>query len=629
MRGYASFSFQAFVIFLAFTSSAGALEAEKAKLPGLSEIEAEAFVILEKGTRSGDMEARGIAVEGIAMIKGKNTLPYVTDALKDPQWLVRRAAINALIYLGNKEYEARINEVLRDPSLPLETEVFKILKSFKPDAVTSYLMGAIEQPDCQTREKLVKAAVVEGGAVMISVFRKGLDSPNPDVSTLFAKAIADVKPYDRQQLLNELAASKNENTVKTALDYAEVFKMQIPQKLLAPVLKSKNEELKFRAAEILALSGDKTALNVLMPLLDRDKESQIRFLKAAERSAGPDIIPAIRKFLSPETPPEILELVYKVFAAVKDSSIEKKVMDELESTILARRAAATATLGKIIGTRALPTLYKLLGDGNPLIRKEAAEAIGELGQAESVEQLQRALSDPEKDVRLAVVKALGNIHDKSVVGVASFLMYDSDQEIRKEAILTLAKVNHESAVQYLKLNINDADRAIRTETLRAIIYLDPKNSLEIFQSAFGWIDEALVVDFAKYFGSAFLPYLKAAVECNRANIREAVFSGLRELKEHEEAFLVEAAATTQYSNVKKIALERLLSLKSAKTVDVALSFLKDGDPDVKLKVISTLTANPPKDAVFTLKELFLDGDERVRVAAAKGLLELYYGKKVK
>ncbi len=77
----------------------------------------ELFAVLERGTRSADMETRARAVVYLARVRPDTVQEYVIDALKDPQWIVRHAAIKGLIDLGNPAYREALGQAVANSTL--------------------------------------------------------------------------------------------------------------------------------------------------------------------------------------------------------------------------------------------------------------------------------------------------------------------------------------------------------------------------------------------------------------------------------------------------------------------------------------------------------------------------------
>ena len=81
-------------------------------------------------------------------------------------------------------------------------------------------------------------------------------------------------------------------------------------------------------------------------------------------------------------------------------------------------------------------LIAALNDRSPAVRKRAAEALGELEEAQAVEPLTRALKDSDTDVRVHVALALGMIGDMSATAPLTYALNDEEDEAVKGVLET-------------------------------------------------------------------------------------------------------------------------------------------------------------------------------------------------
>jgi HEAT repeat protein len=81
-------------------------------------------------------------------------------------------------------------------------------------------------------------------------------------------------------------------------------------------------------------------------------------------------------------------------------------------------------------------LIAALNDGNPAVRRSAAETLGELEEVQAVEPLIRALKDSDTDVRVHVACALGMIGDLSAMAPLTYALKDEEDETAKGALET-------------------------------------------------------------------------------------------------------------------------------------------------------------------------------------------------
>ncbi|MCL6540977.1 MAG: HEAT repeat domain-containing protein [Roseiflexus sp.] len=100
------------------------------------------------------------------------------------------------------------------------------------------------------------------------------------------------------------------------------------------------------------------------------------------------------------------------------------------------REAAAKALGQI-GAPAVPGLLAALGDADWRVRSAAAAALGEIGDAAAVPGLLAALGDADADVRRAAAEALGEIGDAAAVPGLLAALGDTEASVRLAAAAAL------------------------------------------------------------------------------------------------------------------------------------------------------------------------------------------------
>jgi HEAT repeat protein len=124
-------------------------------------------------------------------------------------------------------------------------------------------------------------------------------------------------------------------------------------------------------------------------------------------------------------------------------------------------------------TGAARDIAGLLADDDPIVRREAAEALGRLGAASEAPALVAGLADTEREVRKAVVEALlqpGNGSERPLLAAA---VEDSEPGLRQATIRAMRAVAPAIAFDTSLREIPEATdpagrREAAEEVLRAI-----------------------------------------------------------------------------------------------------------------------------------------------------------------
>jgi hypothetical protein len=128
--------------------------------------------------------------------------------------------------------------------------------------------------------------------------------------------------------------------------------------------------------------------------------------------------------------------------------------DENVSPSEAMRRNAAAALGKLGDTRAVEPLITVLGDKDRDVRRNAVAALGQLGDSRAVEPLITALRDEDRDVRRNAATALGKLGDTRAVEPLIKALGDSYYELRLNVAAALAALGQ---LQWMNLVNGDTE----------------------------------------------------------------------------------------------------------------------------------------------------------------------------
>jgi HEAT repeat protein len=135
--------------------------------------------------------------------------------------------------------------------------------------------------------------------------------------------------------------------------------------------------------------------------------------------------------------------------------------------------------------RDLDGLFKALNNKrNVYARRDAAKALGEIGDATAMEPFIAALKDPKKNVRDTAVEAIGKLggNPRAVAALAEPLK-NGNSIAREEAASALGKIGHKSAVEHLVSALKDEDCFVRQSAAAALGKIgDPRAAAVLGQS---------------------------------------------------------------------------------------------------------------------------------------------------
>jgi HEAT repeat protein len=134
---------------------------------------------------------------------------------------------------------------------------------------------------------------------------------------------------------------------------------------------------------------------------------------------------------------------------------------------IGRKNAAWA-LGALGNRSAVPLLSRSLHDTEPPVRARSAWALGALDGADAVPALIEALKDTDAGVREQVAWALGAIGDHRAVDGLVHALTDSAAGVRKQAAWALGAIGDQRAVSGLMTCLKDGDAGVRKQAAWAL-----------------------------------------------------------------------------------------------------------------------------------------------------------------
>jgi hypothetical protein len=109
-----------------------------------------------------------------------------------------------------------------------------------------------------------------------------------------------------------------------------------------------------------------------------------------------------------------------------------------------------------------------LHDANRYVRRNAAEALGNIKNKSATGRLIESLQDPDVDVRWNAADALGKLRDQSATDPLIHALSDPDEFVRERAANALGKIRDVSAAAALQAALNDSHEDVRKTAAEAL-----------------------------------------------------------------------------------------------------------------------------------------------------------------
>jgi HEAT repeat protein len=224
---------------------------------------------------------------------------------------------------------------------------------------------------------------------------------------------------------------------------------------LTRLLKHRDLDVQYGAAEALGEIGDSGAVEPLIAALKNDEYSGVRW-KAAEalsKIGAPAVEPLIGALSHDDD-----DVRWKAAIALGEigdpRAIEPLIIMLCDEDRFVRSRAAYAL--SMIGEPAVDPLIRVLRDGDGNLRWGAAIALGKIQNPRAIEPLIRALADKYENVRAESAAALAAMGKPALGPLLQFLKF-SDGAARLEIVTALGELQDTDAIQPLIQLLENAD----------------------------------------------------------------------------------------------------------------------------------------------------------------------------
>jgi|GEM_PF-2850022 len=352
-----------------------------------------------------DMDAgvRRAAIAGLAEIGDPGAIEALKEALATADWEERRLISKALNELG-WEYEKNESGLFYCLAMADWGSCAEIGKFAVPPLI-SILETSLDVGACKT------AALTLGLTEdyrAIDPLIKALKNNSPEVREAAASALGCLK---RRKGAEPLIASL-EDSEKMVREAACEALIQIGEGSIEPLvagLKDQDETLRDNAVCVLDRMGD---IRELQPLLERALTSALR---DADRWAR-----------------------IRTASALADIHKEWVVKPLIEALYYyGVREAARAGLLQI-GEVGMAALLAALRHRHIVVRKAAAEIVGEIGDVRSLKPLEAALRDKDWCVREAAQAAIDSLQDRGITADSVVLQYPVTPPVHPDSTVSSA-----------------------------------------------------------------------------------------------------------------------------------------------------------------------------------------------
>lgn len=525
-----------------------------------------------KRLEAEDPEARRLAAAEMAENVSAEYIPALLKAVADPDWRVRKTALDALVSYGGEEvFEGLYRSLFSEDNAGARNSAAEGLIRLGPPAAKALSMR--------------------------------LGEPDRDVRKFIVDIIGEIGDLSCVDALIRALGDSDMNVRSSAMEHLGKMKAKSAIPALVSFLKADEQWLAFNAAAALGELGDQEAVGALM---EASKDDFLRepSLDALYRIGDPSAWPVFKEALKDEVP-VIREIAVKGAARIMASSPEPGA--------LARK------LKSELGADEMEFIKGLISSYEPELSKSAARLAGWMRERGAVGAVARLLYDDE--LREDAMAALFEISRDGVEPLI-FLLNDEDAAVRRACAELLGIAGDARASKFLLPLLDDEDGHTRSAAVAAMGRLKAEKSalrmLELLRDEYPDVQETAIKAVASIPGVRDGLNLKALAQDPEPSFRRNI-AFLCGLLGKGNAPVLEGLLKDEDAEVRAAAVDSIATADEDASLGAVLRCVVDEDARVRLSAVNALTGKNVPGAAEPMFLLLKDSDPWVRAQAARAL----------
>ena len=556
---------------------------------------------------------------------GSDSVPVLSDILREKDWQTREKALRALVEMGAQAKAAvpAVAEKIRTEANEnlLQREVDILVRLDLNAAVPALFWVWKEHPSARSRNRALSIVTGFGpkSKEAAPALTEILKDSDPHIRVVAAATLWQINEQAAPLLPTLLDGAKSDNTEVRALalhtlcvigpeEIGPATKEVMPS--IVEGLEAKDAEVRSKGVSALGkIAPEQTSAPRLIAAL-KDEAPVVRSNAAyfLGRIGAKEAVPALIAALKDETADVRHSAAFSLsmMPGKSGQAAVQPLVVALKDKATNVRAAAAMALRRTAAKEAIAPLLVALKDKEAYVRQSAVFGLGGIGSEELVPPLAAALRRERDDVRLRIVWTLGEMGPAAKGAVPALVEALKDEKSRIHVVRALGDIGPEakSAVPALTIALKDKDPEVRVYAAFSLWRIDPQTGVT-------------------------LPFLRQALEDGNASAAKADVT-----RRHRAAAayalcridpktgipalckIIENKTDPERASV--IGLAAALGPAAKAAVPALQGALKADDPDVRRAAAQTLgiVGREMPSVVAALLEAAKDSDLEVRRAAA-------------
>jgi len=327
---------------------------------------------------------------------------------------------------------------------------------------------------------------------------------------------------------------------------------------------------------------------------------------------------------------EIIVLAIQGFCALGEESVNI-LLDALHSMSPILRKNAARALGELTSFRAVDSLIELIDDEKWEVRESVVKALGEIGDRKAIDPLVNALADNVEKVQKQAMESILLFGKLCTDALLNKLSFEKDKFNLRAIILTLGRIGDKHAIPVLVNHLRSSYFVVRMATVKA---------LKRFKSA-DVID--ILVPCLSFNTSDIKQLMRDAKNKDNMHLQLRAIKALGDLEDHRAVNTLKELVELGTTKVQDAAIQSLIRigcaawgrccaimvLSDAKNKSLLPSLcnsLQDDSDNVRLEAVRAIAKIGGKKAVNSLVDIAKkDRDSYIRYEAVRFLRRIGVG----
>jgi HEAT repeat protein len=460
-------------------------------IKSLGKLGAKAQRILLEALRTGPKQLRYVIAAALGESGDKRVIKVLVDSLADPDWTIRKSAMQALAEIGENAVDLLI-DALRDPNEDVRDGSLSALFRIG-DVGLKKLFEFVETADDNLRYLTRKGMVKLGTKIvdpLVRLFRSG----KPEIMVFSAAILGELGSPKAVVVMIEGLTHDSWN-VRRSCAYAltEIGEKGVDK--IADAMVSQSDDVRYWVTRILESIGEAGMPYLVRALSDKNKNIRFFAAKALGSSTNPEVMRDLTRSLADPSwtvrkaaAESIMKLeglnIDQLLRAMSNDNEDirhwvgtilrktgkehlEQIHDRIRLGDTELRLCAVQALGIIADPRSTDVLIDALRDGNEWGRIYAAIALGYIGDTRAIIPLIKSLSDRNTEVHRNILRAFEKLGPK-VFELIEKSIESKDTMLRRNSAIAIGEMREERGIDLLVMLLEDPEDKVRMAAAEAL-----------------------------------------------------------------------------------------------------------------------------------------------------------------